>query len=143
VTTPKKDESTPPQRPSGRVRHDERGQAVWQWAADTARNAIHSTSALLRKLEVPGLSLQDDPASQPGAPRKPGAPNARATGGGRTSGQQGYNAYIDKRNEPSKPAGARTSPAPAPGAKASPPKIIARSRAPVRSSWWRRLLGRD
>lgn len=45
--------------PSGRVRHDERGNAVWDWLKDTARNAIDSTSRLLRKLEAPDLKVED------------------------------------------------------------------------------------
>ena len=45
--------------PSGRVCHDERGNAVWDWLKDTARNAIDSTSRLLRKLEAPDLKVED------------------------------------------------------------------------------------
>jgi hypothetical protein len=45
--------------PSGRVRHDERGNAVWDWLKDTARNAIDSTSRLLRKLEAPDLEVEN------------------------------------------------------------------------------------
>ena len=43
----------------GRVVHDSRGNAVWQWVKDTGRHAIESTSALLRKLEVPELKVED------------------------------------------------------------------------------------
>lgn len=43
----------------GRVVHDSRGNAVWQWVKDTGRHAIESTSALLKKLEMPGLKVQD------------------------------------------------------------------------------------
>lgn len=45
--------------PSGRVRHDDRGNAVWDWLKDTGRNAIESTSRLLRKLELPQLKVED------------------------------------------------------------------------------------
>ncbi len=45
--------------PSGRVRHDERGNAVWDWLKETGRNAIESTSRLLRKLELPQLKVED------------------------------------------------------------------------------------
>ncbi|HEV7135044.1 MAG TPA: hypothetical protein VGN43_00280 [Steroidobacteraceae bacterium] len=45
--------------PSGRVRHDERGNAVWDWLKDTARTAIDSTSRLLRRLEAPDLKVED------------------------------------------------------------------------------------
>ena len=59
---PQKSKPTPEPRdsgPSGRVRHDERGNAVWDWLKDTARNAIDSTSRLLRKLEAPELKVED------------------------------------------------------------------------------------
>jgi hypothetical protein len=44
---------------AGRIVHDERGNAVWDWLKDTARIAIDSTSRLLRKLEVPDLKIED------------------------------------------------------------------------------------
>lgn len=44
---------------SGKVVHDSRGNAVWQWVKETGRHAIESTSALLKKLEVPELKVED------------------------------------------------------------------------------------
>jgi hypothetical protein len=44
---------------SGRVVHDSRGNAVWQWVKDTGRHALESTSLLLKKLELPDLKVQD------------------------------------------------------------------------------------
>ena len=44
---------------SGKVVHDSRGNAVWQWVKDTGRHAIESTSALLKKLELPELKVED------------------------------------------------------------------------------------
>jgi hypothetical protein len=44
---------------SGRVVHDERGNAVWHWVKETSRVAIESTSRLLRKLEVPELKVEE------------------------------------------------------------------------------------
>jgi hypothetical protein len=44
---------------SGRVVHDERGNAVWRWVKETSRSAIDSTSHLLKRLEVPELKVED------------------------------------------------------------------------------------
>ncbi len=74
---------------SGKVVHDQRGNAVWDWLKDTGRNALESTSRLLRKLEVPDLKVEDkkdeelrltdddagggyDPYNQRPTPRRPG-----------------------------------------------------------------------
>lgn len=46
-----------PPKPSGRVRHDSGGRAVWEWAVDSGRHAIDSTSALLKKLDLSSLKL--------------------------------------------------------------------------------------
>lgn len=45
---------------AGRVKHDASGRAVWEWAVDTGRHALDSTSRLLKRLDMPGLSLLDD-----------------------------------------------------------------------------------
>jgi hypothetical protein len=47
----------------GVVEHDKRGNAVWKWAVDSGRDMLDSTSKLLKRLEVPGLSIDGtDPA---------------------------------------------------------------------------------
>lgn len=46
-------------RPSGRVRHDERGVAVWDWAASTGEVAKLSTTRALKKLAVEDLKIAD------------------------------------------------------------------------------------
>ncbi len=78
---------------AGRVVHDDRGNAVWNWVKETGRFCIDSTSALLKKLDFGdlkvegeddpkggGLRLQDpsraagggyDPYNQKIAPKKP------------------------------------------------------------------------
>ena len=60
--TPAAREQTPTDpgdKVAGRVVHDERGNAVWDWIKDTTRIAIDSTSRLLKKLEVPELTMED------------------------------------------------------------------------------------
>src|SRR5690349_21546256 len=49
-----------PSKPAGRVRHDSGGRAVWEWAVESGKHAIDSTSALLKKLELSGLRLMED-----------------------------------------------------------------------------------
>jgi hypothetical protein len=44
---------------SGRIVHDDRGNAIWDWLKDTGRMAIDSTSRLLKRLEVPELKVED------------------------------------------------------------------------------------
>ncbi|MGH8149010.1 MAG: hypothetical protein ACRETB_03390 [Steroidobacteraceae bacterium] len=48
-----------PTKPPGHIRHDERGNAIWDWLKDTGRTAIESTSRLLRRLEAPHLKIED------------------------------------------------------------------------------------
>ena len=83
---------------SGRVVHDERGNAVWDWLKDTGRMAIDSTSRLLKRLEVPELKVedtQDNPLSiesdrDSGGGYDPyGGSPANKGGAGRGAGQGG------------------------------------------------------
>jgi hypothetical protein len=50
---------TPEGPRTGRVVHDARGNAVWDWMKETGRIAIESTSRLLRKLEMPELKVEE------------------------------------------------------------------------------------
>jgi len=43
--------------PAGRIVHDERGNAVWNWLKETGRFCIDSTSAMLKRLDVSDLSI--------------------------------------------------------------------------------------
>lgn len=58
--------AVPPSNPppskdaAGKVVHDERGNAVWNWVVETGRIFIGSTSRLLKKLETPELKVEDD-----------------------------------------------------------------------------------
>src|SRR5690606_38209798 len=62
---------------SGRVRHDSGGRAIWEWALDSGKHAVDSTSRLLKKLELTGITLMGDEArpwekqKQSDAARKP------------------------------------------------------------------------
>jgi len=58
-----------PVRPhhSGRVKHDERGNAIWEWAVNTGGVARDSVTNRLQKLENSSLSLAEEvpPAQAP------------------------------------------------------------------------------
>ena len=46
-------------RPAGRVRHDERGVAVWAWAVASGEFATLSATNMLQKLDLDGLSIEE------------------------------------------------------------------------------------
>jgi hypothetical protein len=131
---PKRDE-----RQAGQVKHDDRGNAVWHWAADTARSAIQSTSQLLRKLDVSSLSLesdgQEDEQQQAKPPSPDAAPGNAAVGDKRSvEAKRSFDPYSSNAaaaKHHSRPAA--TSPSPVTRSAASKP----------RRSWWQRLLRRD
>jgi len=52
--------AAPGEGTSGRVRHDERGNAVWDIAVSTGVFALESTSKLLKRLEAPELKIADE-----------------------------------------------------------------------------------
>lgn len=45
---------------SGQVRHDAGGRAIWEWAVDSGRHAIDSTSRLLQRLDLTSLRVLGD-----------------------------------------------------------------------------------
>ncbi len=53
-----------PGHKAGRIVHDERGNAVWDWVVETGRIFIGSTSRLLRKLEAPELKIEETGESE-------------------------------------------------------------------------------
>jgi hypothetical protein len=57
VSGPDKDK---PQVRSGKVRHEPGGRAIWEWAIESGRHAIDSTSRLLKKLDITSLRVLGD-----------------------------------------------------------------------------------
>src|SRR3954471_11918880 len=55
----------PGDRPAGRVRHDERGVAVWDWAVATGEFATLSATHALKKLEFGELKIEDTRRDMP------------------------------------------------------------------------------
>jgi hypothetical protein len=122
----------------GGVQHDARGNAVWQWATETARHAVASTSQLLRRLDVSSLTLEELEEDQP-PPKMPKTPNTpksqpkpSATGAAKPGKplavlprERGFNPYD----------GAAI-------ARAAAPKPQPRVAKPTRVAWWRRLFQR-
>jgi len=72
----------PSSGPSGRVRHDERGVAVWDWAVASGEFATLSTTLALRKLEVADLKIED---------HKPAELKLETTGRDKAGGFDPYN----------------------------------------------------
>jgi hypothetical protein len=126
---------------TGGVRHDSRGNAVWQWAVESGKQALESTSRLLKRLEVPGLKLEGDTSEgkQPGAAsqsvgrgagQSAGQSSGRSTGSSAKPGREaGYNPYGASRPAVTRPAALKPTAATKPGAG-----------KPSRPSLWQRLF---
>lgn len=54
----------PNESTAGHIEHDERGNAVWKWIAETGRIFIGNTSRLLRKLDAPELKIDEEAAPE-------------------------------------------------------------------------------
>jgi hypothetical protein len=63
--------------PSGRVRHDERGMAVWDWAVATGEFATLSATRAMKKLSIDDLQIEE-----PTPVKLTVAPQGRDVGGG-------------------------------------------------------------
>ena len=72
----------PSSGPSGRVRHDERGVAVWDWAVASGEFETLSTTRALKKLEVADLKIED---------HKPGELKLEVSGRDKAGGFDPYN----------------------------------------------------
>ena len=121
------------------VRHDSRGNAVWQWAVDTGKHAIDSTSRLLKRLEVPGLSLEDDgtaPGAKPAAGMAAPPETGPARGAAKPERATGYDPYGTRAG--TKGPAARPAARPADAAAVRKPAAT----PPARPSFWRRLFRR-
>jgi hypothetical protein len=148
------DSDNKPKR-SGRVRHDASGRAIWEWAVDSGRHAIDSTSRLLQKLDLTSLRVLGDDekswekrgeAGKPAAPESPNAPREPAepipTFGGTPEAdpmagkRQGFNPY-DTRT----PTGRGIAHAPKPAAPARP-RITQPVRPAKKPGLLARLFGR-
>jgi hypothetical protein len=64
-------------RPSGRVRHDERGMAVWDWAVATGEFATLSATRAMKKLSIDDLKIEESTPVKLTV-----APQGRDVGGG-------------------------------------------------------------
>lgn len=82
-----------PPATTGKVVHDDRGNAVWDWLKQTGRNAIESTTRMLRKLESPELKVE-----QPDEEELRIQPDSSSQGGG----YDPYNQPIKSRRTPTK-----------------------------------------
>ncbi|HWL63007.1 MAG TPA: hypothetical protein VNQ32_09430 [Steroidobacteraceae bacterium] len=140
------DSDSKPQR-SGRVRHEPGGKAVWEWAIESGRHALDSTSRLLKKLDLSslrlvgddekawekkGLELPPDEAS-PGSndpPRTFGSPPEKDPAAGR-----GFNPY-DTRTPTGRGASKPKPPAP------PKPRITQPVRPAKKPGFLARLFGR-
>ena len=69
---------------AGRIKHDERGNAIWTPAEGNNRSAIGSTSRMLKQLDLANLRLEDDALAATEEP----AVKPRGSGYG-----PGYNPY--------------------------------------------------
>jgi hypothetical protein len=115
----------------GRVKRDSQGNVVWEWAASAGRQALDSTSRLLRRLDVPGLRLLDEGESKDEA--APGAPPRRPSGKPLPPAErarQGFDPYEGQAGRAS---------APKPAAAAAPKPVRAGAAKPSLLS---RLFGR-
>lgn len=65
-------------RPAGRVRHDERGMAVWDWAVASGEFAALSATNMMKKLEIDDLKIEETQR----AVRSLAQPVGRDVGGG-------------------------------------------------------------
>ena len=59
----------------GTLRQDPRGRAVWEWAIDSSRQALDSTSRLLKKLDLGALRQNGGETKSGSTPRVEAPPH--------------------------------------------------------------------
>jgi hypothetical protein len=138
------DRPAPPDKPAaaGRITHDSRGNAVWNWISESGKIAIDSTSRLLKRLDTSDLKLEEsgsppepEPTAAPGQQSAaPGRPSAAAPGRSAPAAQGGYDPYSSRTPARNKPVAAAARPA---------QKPLPASKPPVpKPSFLARILGR-
>jgi hypothetical protein len=94
--SPKRDTSVTTTRvsnnTSGRVKFDDRGNAIWEWAVTTGKFGVEVSTSRLKKLEDPALSLAEDSP----APADLVKPNPK----GVTQGYSPYDSGLLAKAEP-------------------------------------------
>jgi hypothetical protein len=55
-----RDPALPPNKETGRVQFDDRGNAIWEWSVSTGAYGREVSTERMKRLENPGLSLADD-----------------------------------------------------------------------------------
>jgi hypothetical protein len=145
---PPPDDRKDPHQPAGRVRHDSTGRAVWEWAADTGRHALDSTSRLLKRLDLPGLKLAEDEKKEEEATPPPAGtdskPKVPTFGGPREAdplahSKHSFNPY-DNRAPPRRTAVPAQKPGAKPGTKPSP-RVTQPLRPAKKAGFFARLFG--
>lgn len=95
---PSSPEKAPEDRTTGRVKFDDRGNAIWEWSIATGAFGLDASAGRLKKLENPSLAIAEDAAAAPDVVKllPPGAtPGAK----------KGYDPYDSGR--PAKAAAAK------------------------------------
>ena len=101
-------------RPAGRIVHDARGNAVWNWGgtADAPHISLDSTSTMLKRLELPELKVEGQEETVQ-APAKAAAAVAPSKKSAAPDVSGGYNPYdqrkaVRKPTEPKGPVGKKS-----------------------------------
>ena len=67
-------EPADPASPAGRIVHDARGNAVWNWSKGNSSTGVGSTSQMLKQLDLTNLTVEDEtPASKEAEPKHRGS----------------------------------------------------------------------